>query len=80
MSEKSREFSVFSMLKEVIWALLLAVLSFVYAVIMLLIVTFIFNSIIDLSFSGILVISTVVSFCAFLFFLIKSIIKHRKAQ
>lgn len=80
MSEESSKFNAFSIVKELILALLLAAGTFLYAVIMLLIITFVFNSMMNLSFHGILMISAAASICAFLFYVIRSLIKHRKTH
>jgi hypothetical protein len=76
MSKESRKINEFSIIKELIWTLLLTVVTFLYSVIMLLIISFLFNSIIDLSFKGILLISGAVSCCVFLFYIIKGLMRH----
>jgi hypothetical protein len=76
MSEESRKINGFGIIKELIWTLFLTAVSFLYTVVMLLIISFLFNSIIDLSFKRILLISGAFSCCAFLFYIIKGFRKH----
>ena len=75
MSDKSRGYIGFDVLKETIWTLLLTLAFFVYWVVLLLILSFLFNSIIKLSLDEILVISVFLSVCFFIYRSIKAMIR-----
>lgn len=71
MPEKSNKMGKVDILKELIWTLLLGVATFIYWLAMLLIITFVFNSIINLSFATVLMISLLLSLVMVLWRVIK---------
>lgn len=75
MSDKSRDYTRVDVLKEMIWTLLLSVACFVYWVVLLLIITFIFNSIIKLSLEAIIIISVFLTISFLIYRCIKAIIR-----
>jgi hypothetical protein len=75
MYDKSRKYSGLDMIKEIIWTFLFTLASYVYWVVLLLIISFVFNSIIDLSFRDILIISVFLSICMMIYRIIRTFMK-----
>lgn len=71
MPEKSHNMDKLDILKELIWTLLIGVAGFIYWVALLLAITFVFNSIINLSFETILMVSLALSLVMVLWRVIK---------
>lgn len=61
----------FDIVREIIWSLLLTVASFIYWVALLLAITFVFNSVLMLTFENILLISAILSAAMLLYRIIK---------
>jgi zinc transporter ZupT len=78
MHVKWRKTGKFDLVRELIWTLLTGIAGFLYGVIMLLVVTFVFNSIIRLSFDTILLISLLFSLGVMLFRIIRGIVRPEK--
>lgn len=76
MSDKSRSYTKFDIVKELIWGLIVTVATFVYWVLLLLGITFVFNSILKLSFQAVLLIAVFLTLSMLLYRIIKAIIKY----
>lgn len=71
MPVKSNKMDKLDVLKEAIWTLLIGVAAFIYWVAMLLALTFVFNSIISLSFETVIMVSLALSLVTVLWRVIK---------
>ncbi|HWT75098.1 MAG TPA: hypothetical protein VN258_10325 [Mobilitalea sp.] len=78
MSDKSRGYTKIDIVREIIWNVILTVVFFVYWVLMLLAITFVFNSIIELSFRAIILISIFLTISTQLYRGINALIKYTR--
>lgn len=78
MSSKTGSFTKVDILKDMIWTLISMIAFFIYLVVFLLVITFVFNSIIKLSFQAIVIISIVLTIGMLLYRIIKTLIKYTK--
>lgn len=76
MHEETRKSSAFDLIKEVIWSFLFMLVSYIYFIALLLAISFVFNSIIDLSLIAILLISFFLTLALLILRSIKRIKTH----
>jgi len=78
MSDKTRTFDKIDMVKEAIWTIFLTAFFFVYWVVLLMIVTFLFNSIIKLTFEAILLISAFMAVSMLIYRIVRGVLRLRR--
>lgn len=80
MLEKQGEFNRLDIIKEVLWDILLFAAAFVYWMALLLIITFMLNSIIYLSFEHIILISFLLAVITISYRIINKTVKSVKSR